>query len=122
MSRDYRKLLVFQLADGLVVRLYRATASFPADERYGLRSQLRRAAVSAASNVVEGSARRSQPEYLNFLNIAAGSSAEARYLVGLAERLGFIEHDAAIDLGSGYERLVAHLLALIHSLESVRCG
>jgi four helix bundle protein len=117
MSRDYRKLQAFQLADGLVVRLYRATAAFPAEERFGLRAQLRRAAVSAATNIVEGTARRSLSEYLNFLNIATGSAAEARYLIGLAERLGFMTPEAAADLGQDYERLVAHLLALVRSLE-----
>jgi four helix bundle protein len=120
VSRDYRKLLVFQLADSLVVRLYRATATFPAEERFGLRSQVRRAAVSAATNIVEGTARRSLSEYLSFLNIATGSAAEARYLIDLADRLGFITPEAAADLGPGYERLVAHLLALVRSLEALR--
>ncbi len=120
MSRDYRKLLVLQLADNLVVRLYRATATFPAEERFGLRSQVRRAAVSAATNIVEGTARRSLSEYLSFLNIATGSAAEARYLIDLAERLGFMTPEAAADLGPGYERLVAHLLALVKSLEALR--
>ena len=116
MSRDYRKLVAFQLADSLAVRLYRATAAFPAEERFGLRAQIRRAAVSAATNIVEGTARRSLSEYLNFLNIATGSAAETRYLIDLAERLDFITEEAAVDLGSDYERLVAHLLALTRSL------
>jgi four helix bundle protein len=116
VSRDYRKLLAFQLADSLAVRLYRATAAFPAEERFGLRAQVRRAAVSAAANIVEGTARRSLSEYLSFLNIAIGSAAETRYLIDLAERLGFITQEAAVDLGSDYERLVAHLLALTKSL------
>jgi four helix bundle protein len=120
MSRDYRKLLVFELADSLVVRLYGATAGFPADERFGLRAQVRRAAVSVPSNIVEGTARRSLSEYLNFLNIAIGSAAESRYLIDLAKRLGFIDEDTAAELGQGYERLIAQLLALIHSLESLR--
>jgi four helix bundle protein len=119
MSRDYRKLLAFQLADSLAVRLYCATAGFPAEERFGLRAQVRRAAVSAATNIVEGTARRSLPEYLSFLNIATGSAAETRYLIDLTVRLGFMTQDVAVDLGRDYERLVAHLLALAKSLESL---
>jgi four helix bundle protein len=119
MSRDYRKLLAFQLADSLVVRLYRATASFPAEERFGIRAQLRRAAVSAATNIVEGTARRSLAEYLSFLNIATASASETRYLIDLAERLGFLTREAATDLGGGYERLVARLLSLAKSLDAL---
>lgn len=119
MSRDYRKLQAFQLADSLVAQSYRATANFPAEERFELRSQIRRAAVSAASNIVEETARRSLSEYLNFLNIATGSAAETRYLIDLSERLGFMTRETATDLGSGYERLVAHLLALVRSLEAL---
>jgi four helix bundle protein len=119
MSRDYRKLQSFQLADSLVTQSYHATADFPAEERFALRSQIRRAAVSAATNIVEGTARRSLSEYLNFLNIATGSAAEARYLIGLAERLGFMRPAAAADLGQDCERLVAHLLALVRSLEAL---
>ena len=90
MSRDHRKLRVFVLADALVPRIYKSTNNFPVEERYGLQMQLRRAAVSAACNIIEGSARRGEKEYVNFLNIAAGSAAEARYLCELWLRLGFM--------------------------------
>jgi four helix bundle protein len=116
MSRDHRKLRVFALADSLVTQIYRVTKDFPAIERFGLQIQLRRAAVSAACNIVEGSARRTEKEYCNFLNVSAGSSAEARYLAGLSHRFGYITEPAARDLDASYAELSASLEALIRSL------
>jgi four helix bundle protein len=78
--------------------------------------QLRRAAVSVASNIVEGCARRSTKEYLNFLNIAAGSASEARYLTDLCCRLGFLPEAGAQPVVAGYTDLAAGLEALIQSL------
>ena len=87
MSRDRRRLCVFVLADDLVTQVDRATRYFPDTERYGLQSQLWRAALSAATNIVEGSARRSTKDYLNFLNIDATSASETRHLVEVSQRL-----------------------------------
>jgi four helix bundle protein len=107
MSRDYRKLRVFHQADSLVMDIYKRTKHFPREEIYGLQSQLRRGAVSSAANIVEGSARRGEGEYLNFLNIAAGSATEVRYLIDLCRRLGFIEQRDASDLETRYDQLIA---------------
>ena len=71
--RDHTKLRAFELADEVVLLIYRATREFPKEEMYGLTSQMRRAAVSVPSNIVEGCARESQAEYLRFLEIAFGS-------------------------------------------------
>ena len=79
MSRDYRKLKVFVVADRLVLETYRVSAGFPSAERYGLQAQIRRAAISVAANIVEGSARQTTREWLNFINIAAGSATESYY-------------------------------------------
>jgi four helix bundle protein len=116
MSRDYRKLVVFALADRLVEETYAASRAFPAAERSGLQSQLRRAAVSAATNIVEGCSRRTTREYLSFLNIATGSAAEAAYLMELAVRLGFIEPAVGTPIASAYGTLVARMHALVRSL------
>jgi four helix bundle protein len=78
--------------------------------------QLRRAAVSAACNIVEGCARRSTSEYLNFLNIAAGSASEARYLVEVSCRLGFVRMEDSQTVTGTYTELCARLQALISSL------
>jgi len=116
MSRDHRKLRVFALADGLVTKIYPLTQHFPATERFGLQMQLRRAAVSAACNIVEGCARRGTNEYLNFLNIAAGSASETRYLVDVSCRLGFMGEEEGQAAIARYTELAAGLEALIQSL------
>lgn len=116
MSRDHRKLRAFVLADSLVERIYNTTNNFPSEERYGLQGQLRRAAVSVACNIVEGSARRSSREYVSFLNVAAGSAAEACYLSELSGRLGYVTSAQCAELLKGFNELRAKLHALINSL------
>ncbi|MFG0319825.1 MAG: four helix bundle protein [Planctomycetota bacterium JB042] len=88
--RDHRKLRAFELADRLAVAVHRATRLFPADERFGLAAQLRRAAVSAASNIVEGAARETKPEFHRFLRMAYASAREVEYQLDLAARLGYL--------------------------------
>lgn len=116
MARDRRKLRVFHIADSLILDIYRETKNFPAEERYGLQSQNRRAAVSTATNIVEGSARKTDREYCNFLNIAPGSASETRYLVDLASRLGLISQRVAQALDPRCRELVGSLVRLVDSL------
>jgi four helix bundle protein len=116
VSRDHEKLKVFGLADELAVETYRCTSGFPAAERWGLRVQLRRAAVSVPTNIVEGCARQSRRDYLHFLGIARGSASEARYLVSLAGRLGLLDRSEAERIASRYGLLLRSLQALVNAL------
>ena len=88
--RDHTKLRAFELADEIVILVYQLTTGFPKEELYGLTSQMRRAAVSVPSNIVEGCARDSQSDYLRFLYIAFGSLRELHYQLDLSNRLGFL--------------------------------
>ena len=90
---DHTKLRAFELADDLAVLVYRVTARFPREELYGLISQMRRAAISIPSNIVEGCARDSQADYLRFLYIAFGSLKELHYQLSLSKRLGFLSNE-----------------------------
>ena len=93
----YKKLIVWQKADKLAKDVYIKTKGFPEEERYGITSQLRRAAISVPLNIVEGCARQSKKELKNFANIALGSLAETEYLLDFSRSLNYLtesDHDA----------------------------
>ena len=90
--RDHTKLKAFELADEVALLTYQITSVFPKEEMYGLTSQMRRAAVSVPSNIVEGCSRPSQADYVRFLIIAFGSLRELRYQLSLSKRLGFLDN------------------------------
>ena len=114
--RDHKKLRAFELADECAVMIYGITKSFPKAELYGLTSQMRRAAVSAASNLVEGSSRNSRVEYLRFLEIAYGSLRELGYQADLAQRLGLAGQSDWTPLVTKIEEAQKVLAALIRSI------
>ena len=118
MRRDHRKLKVFPLADELVLEIYRATAVFPSEERYGLQSQLRRAAVRVVSTLVEGCARRTTKDYLHFVNMSLASASEVRYELTVAGRLGFMESSVSKRLYDRCDEPVRGLQRLMSSLEN----
>ena len=111
--RNYMKIEAWRLADDLTVAIYDKTRCLPPEERYGLTGQLRRAASSVPANIVEGSARESQKDYLHFLHIARASLAEAQYFVHLAKRLGFLSSPDATELHAQTKRVFACLHGLI---------
>ena len=114
MPRPHHRLDVWDDAVRLVEAVYRFTDPFPADERYGLTSQLRRAAVSVPSNIAEGAARRSRKEYLHHLGIARGSLSELETQLLISVRLGFATRHP--DLDEHVARVFARLNALIKRL------
>jgi four helix bundle protein len=89
MSSSYRDLKVWQRSIDLAENIYHLTSEFPAAEMYGLTSQMRRAAVSIASNIAEGWGRHRRKDYSRYVEIAGGSNDELRTQLVIAERLGF---------------------------------
>jgi four helix bundle protein len=117
-SRPHQRLDVWQDAMTLVEAVYRFSKTFPPAERFALTSQIRRAAISVPSNLAEGAARRSTPEYLRFLSIARGSLSELDTQIQIAHRLGFAMLSS--DLAQLVDRVFAKINALIRSLENIR--
>jgi len=117
--RDHTKLKVFALADEAVVLVYAATRDFPSDERHGgLCSQIRRASVSVPANIVEGAGKDSDREYARYVTIAHGSASEARYLIDLSFRLGFILRSDRDVLYDRYEEICRGLAGFLRALRA----
>jgi four helix bundle protein len=90
--RNYRELFAWQKAFDLAIVLYKATDCFPTEEKYGLTSQIRKAAISIPSNIAEGEGRKSRAEFRHFLSIAHGSLREAETQILLADKLEYLEN------------------------------
>jgi four helix bundle protein len=116
--QTYRDLDAWKMSMQLAKDCYRLTALFPVFERFGLTQQIRRAAVSIASNLAEGNARRTRQAYIHHVNIAIGSLAEVETQLVLAVELGFVkpsDAQSAQELARHTGRL---MLALVHALEA----
>lgn len=96
----YKRLVVWQRAMALVVRVYKATESFPKHEQYGLISQMRRSAVSIPSNIAEGHGRNSDKELVRFLDIAKGSIYELDTQIEISRQLNYLKIQEAICLSN----------------------
>jgi len=118
-GRSYKDLIVWQKARCLAVAVYRQTSQLPSHERFGLTSQMRRAAVSVLSNIAEGAGRGTDSEFRYFLRIARGSLAELETQLLLAGDLGYVDNswDAADIAEVG--RLLNGLIASISSERSL---
>ena len=114
--RDHTKLKAFPLADQLVLIVYRSTKSFPTQEQFGLTHQMRRSAISIASNIVAGSARRTETDYLRFLDMAYASARELSYQLSVAHRLGYLSQQQYEPLNTQAVETSKCLNGLIRSL------
>jgi four helix bundle protein len=93
--QSYRDLIVWQKSVVLAKSLYQLTSRFPSEEKFGLISQIRRAAVSVPSNIAEGQARHTTGEFIQFISHAEGSAAELDTQLFLSVELGFVETQEA---------------------------
>jgi four helix bundle protein len=110
------ELDVFKKAHQLTLRIYTITAQFPVDERFGLVSQMRRAAVSIASNLIEGSYRLNTGEFRQFVGIARGSAGELKYGLMVARDLGYISEKDYAPLRTELDDIAKMLMGLAKSL------
>lgn len=119
MDKPHKKLDVWKLSMELSGTVYRLTATYPSDEKFGLVSQMRRAAVSIPSNVAEGAARSSGNEFRNFLSIARSSLSELDTQLDLSRQLGFITEQARQEIDVPLTRIDKMLYALHKSKRKV---
>ncbi len=114
----FTDLKVWQRSHALVLEVYRLTRQFPDEERYGLVSQLRRAAVSVPANIAEASRRRGPRDYARFLNQAESSLAETEYLLILCRDLGYLPGETADGVVAETNEIGRMLFALRKKVEA----
>lgn len=115
--RTYRDLEVWKKAMDLVAGVYGLSKRFPSEERFGLTSQLQRAAVSIPANIAEGHARKHRGDYLHHLSIARGSLAELETHLTIAVRLEYVTRDEAMEVWDYAQEVGKMLNKLIRSLK-----
>jgi four helix bundle protein len=112
--KNFKDLIVWQKGMDLVESIYQLTSDFPAEERYGLASQMRRAAISIPANISEGYARSSRKEYAQFVSIAYGSASELETFLILCGRLKFIDASKLIEIIA----LLSEILRMLNRLRN----
>ncbi|MBN8706904.1 MAG: four helix bundle protein [Bacteroidetes bacterium] len=118
--RNYKELKVWEKAHSVTLDVYHLTSKFPKQEQFGLTSQMRRAAVSVASNIVEGSARKTDKEFIQFLYIALGSANELDYQLFLAKDLTFITEEIYLDADKNINEVKRMLNSFISHLSNAK--
>jgi four helix bundle protein len=118
--KDFRDLMVWQKSHQLALAAYRHTGSFPADERFGLTSQIRRSAASVPANIAEGCGRRGNAEFHRFLQMAMGSASEVEYDFLLARDLNYLDAKTHKNLTSQVEEVKRMLSSLLLKVEGER--
>lgn len=116
--QPYERLIAWQRAHAFALEVHRATAQWPKEERYGLTSQVRRAAFSSAVNIVEGCARRGRREFRRFLDISYASLAEAGYILLLARDLGYLTEADQRTLETSRSAVAAPLFKLMRAMDN----
>jgi len=116
--RNFKDLVAWQKAMALAVDVYRLTSAFPADERFGLTAQTRRACVGIAANIAEGFGRSSRADYLRFLDMARGSANEVETLLILAGDLGLVDGATVLKTMESVIEVRKVLAGLIRSLRA----
>lgn len=116
--KPHKKLNAWILSFEFVKDIYSITNSFPADERFGLISQMRRAAVSVPVNIAEGAARKSPKEFIQFLHISLGSMTELDTLILLSKEIGYIDIENTENLIQKLDTIGKLIYGLIKSIES----
>jgi four helix bundle protein len=114
---NFKELLVWQKSIDFVTEIYKFTDSFPKDETFGLKSQIRRASVSIPSNIAEGNSRRSKPDYVQFLKISRGICAEVETQLIISKNLHFLDEINYLKLNQDIIEISKMLNGLINSLK-----
>jgi four helix bundle protein len=117
-TQAHEKLDAYRLARQFAIDLYRYTAAFPVEEKFGLTSQIRRAAVAIPANIAEGAARRSKREFSRFLLTARGSTTELRLLLDIAHETGRLSDETFSACESKLDRIFAMTSGLIRRSDS----
>ncbi len=116
--RNFREMIIWNLGMEIVKKSYDLTRAFPTDEKYGLKSQIKRAAVSIPSNIAEGASRDSEKEFSHFLQISIGSAFELETQLEIAHNVGFIEKDSLNQILSKLTEEQKMLNSFIQTLKS----
>ncbi len=114
--RDFRQLKVWEKSHHFTLQVYKITGHFSSDERFGLTSQLRRAAASVSTNIAEGCGRNSERELARFMSIAAGSASEVEYQLLLARDLKYIQNETYIEMNQQVNEIKRMLNSFVQKL------